>query len=439
MSKDPQPSKSIPNIDGRAEALKRRVLIAGGGIGGLALALSLQQLGVPCAVFEAAKDVKELGVGINILPHSARALMSLGLLGELDEIAIRTRELRYLNHLGQQVWAADCGLWAGHDTPQLSIHRGRLHGILWRAAQARLPAGALRNGHRLAGFFQDADGVTARFTLADGTDAEERGDVLVGADGIHSVLRGLLHPEDGGIRWQGSQLWRGVVDWPVLEGGDVMLIAADSMAKLTVYPIAEGRSAGTRLTNWVMNGKVASGAFPPARREDWSRQGKLEEVLPFAKRLRLPFLDVEALIRATPQFFEYPECDRDPLPWWTQGRVTLLGDAAHPMYPTGSNGAAQSILDARCLAELLSELAPEAALKAYEAERLPKTAEIVRSNRKGGPERVIDLVAERAPDGFTRLEDVITSAELAAIVGGYARLAGFALPVTHRPSSAGGC
>jgi 2-polyprenyl-6-methoxyphenol hydroxylase-like FAD-dependent oxidoreductase len=428
MNKNPQPIKSIPNIDGRAEALKRRVLIAGGGIGGLALALSLEQLGVPCTVFEAAKDVKELGVGINILPHSARALMSLGLLGELDDIAIRTRELRYLNHLGQQVWAADCGLWAGHDTPQISIHRGRLHGVLWRAAQARLRADALRKGHRLAGFVQDADGVTAHFTLTDGTEAEEHGDVLVGADGIHSVLRGLLHPEDGGIRWQGSQLWRGVVDWPVLEGGNVMLIAADSMAKLTVYPIAEGSSARTRLTNWVMNGKVASGAFPPSRREDWARLGKLEEVLPFAKRLRLPFLDVEALIRATPQFFEYPECDRDPLPWWTQGRVTLLGDAAHPMYPTGSNGAAQSILDARCLAKLLSELAPEAALKAYEAERLPKTAEIVRSNRRGGPERVIDLVAERAPDGFTRLEDVITSAELTAIVGGYARLAGFAPP-----------
>jgi 5-methylphenazine-1-carboxylate 1-monooxygenase len=423
-----QPSKISPKIEGRAEAIKHRVLIAGGGIGGLTLALSLHQLGIPCTVFEAANEVKELGVGINILPHSASVLRSLGLLEELDEIAIRTRELRYLNHLGQQVWAGECGLWAGHDTPQLSIHRGRLHGILWRAAQARLPAGALRNGHRLTGFSQDADGVTARFTRTEGADVEERGDVLVGADGIHSVLRGLLHPEDGGIRWQGSQLWRGVVDWPVLDSGNVMLIAAGSKAKLTIYPIAEGRSAGTRLTNWVMNGKVASGAFPPPRREDWSRPGKLEEVLPFAKRLQLPFLDVEALIRATPQFFEYPECDRDPLPWWTQGRVTLLGDAAHPMYPTGSNGAAQSILDARCLAKLLTQLAPEAALKAYETERLPKTAEIVRSNRKGGPERVMDLVADRAPDGFNCLEDVITPAELAAIVGGYARLAGFARP-----------
>jgi 2-polyprenyl-6-methoxyphenol hydroxylase-like FAD-dependent oxidoreductase len=429
MNKNYKAWPGSPENKGHVEVTGQRVLIAGGGIGGLTLALSLHQAGIPCTVFETATDVKELGVGINILPHGMRVFMALGLLAELDNVAIRTRELRYLNQLGQQLWAGERGLWAGHDAPQLSIHCGRLHGVLWRAAQTRLPAGALRNGHRLASFTQDADGVTARFTLADGSTTEERGDVLVGADGIHSVLRGLLHPLDGGLRWQGSQLWRGAVDWPVFEGGNTMVIAGDLMAKLTVYPIAEGRSLGTRLTNWIMNGKVASGAFPPPRREDWARPGKLEEVLPFAKRLRLPFLDVEALIRATAQFFEYPECDRDPLPWWTQGRVTLLGDAAHPMYPTGSNGAAQAILDAQSLAKLLSELAPEAALKAYEAERLPKTAEVVRSNRRGGPERVIEVVAERAPDGFSCLEDMITPAELAAMVGGYARLAGFADPV----------
>lgn len=428
MNKDHESSTGSPQNKGQDGSFNRRVLIAGGGIGGLTLALSLHQLGIPCTVFEAATEVAEIGVGLNILPHSARALDSLGLFGEIDDVAIRTRELRYVNHLGQQIWAGRCGLWGGHDTPQFSIHRGRLHRILWRAAQTRLPAGGLRNGYRLRGFAQGSDGVTARFTLADGTEAEEHGDVLVGADGIHSALRVLLHPDDGGIRWQGSQLWRGVVDWPAFEDGNVMLIAADSMAKLTVYPIAEGKSAGTRLTNWVMNGKVADGASPPPRREDWSRPGKLEEVLPFAQRLRLASLDVEALIRATPQFFEYPECDRDPLPWWTQGRVTLLGDAAHPMYPTGSNGSAQAILDARCLARLLSELAPEAALSAYDAERRLKTAEVVRNNRRGGPERVLDLVAERAPKGFNRLEDVITAAELTDIVGGYARLTGLATP-----------
>jgi 2-polyprenyl-6-methoxyphenol hydroxylase-like FAD-dependent oxidoreductase len=258
--------------------------------------------------------------------------------------------------------------------------------------------------------------------------------VLVGADGIHSVLRRLLHPNDGGIRWQGVQLWRGAVEWPVFETGDVMLIAADRMAKLTVYPIAQGRTAKTQLTNWVMHGQVATGEFPPPRREDWSRPGKLAEVLPFAGRLMLPFFGPEALIRATPDFFEYPQCDRDPLPWWMQGRVMLLGDAAHPMYPTGSNGASQAILDARCLSTLLAELSPEAALNAYKVERLPRTSDVVRSNRAGGPERVMDVVADRAPRGFARLEDVISPEEVAAVVGGYARLAGFADPGQRRQS-----
>jgi 2-polyprenyl-6-methoxyphenol hydroxylase-like FAD-dependent oxidoreductase len=404
------------------------VLIAGGGIGGLTLALSLHQVGIPCTVFEAAAEIKELGVGINVLPHGVCGLASLGLLPELDRVGIRTHELRYLSHRGQPIWAGKRGMWAGHDTPQFSIHRGKLHGVLWRAAKERLPGGALRNAHRLVGATQDANGVTARFALPDGTVTEVRGAVLVGADGIHSVLRKQLHPDDGGIRWQGVQMWRGAVEWPAFEGGDVMIMTADLVAKLVIYPIGEGKTAATRLTNWVMHGKVASGELPPPRREDWSRPGRLEDVLQFARRLRLPFLDIEALIRATPQYFEYPQCDRDPLPWWTHGRITLLGDAAHPMYPVGSNGASQAILDARCLAKLLSGLAPQAALKAYEAERLPMTAEIVRSNRNSGPERVMDVVAERAPDGFTRLEDVIAPKELAAIVGGYARTAGFADP-----------
>jgi 5-methylphenazine-1-carboxylate 1-monooxygenase len=426
-------SHAQPPPPPRAADEATHVLIAGGGVGGLTLALSLHQLGIPCTVFEAATEMKELGVGINILPHGVREMASLGLLPELDRVAIRTRELRYLTHLGQEVWVGKRGLWAGHDTPQFSIHRGSLHGVLWRAAQARLPDGAVRNGHRLVGFAQDATGVTARFILPDGTIAKERGAVLVGADGIHSILRGLLHPEDGGIRWQGVQMWRGAVDWPAFESGDVMFIAADLVAKLTVYPIAAGRTAATRLTNWVMHGKVATGELPPPRREDWSRPGKLEEVLQFARRLQLPFFDVEALVRATPQCFEYPQCDRDPLPWWTKGRVTLLGDAAHPMYPVGSNGASQAILDAHCLARLLSELTPEAALRTYEAERLPKTAEVVRSNREGGPERVLDVVAKRALDGFTRLEDVIAPEEVEAIVAGYARTAGFADPANPSP------
>lgn len=401
-----------------------QVLIAGGGVGGLTLALALHRRGIACTVFEAAETIRPLGVGINTLPHAIRELADLGLLPALDAVAVRTRELRYLNRFGQEIWVEPRGTWAGHDVPQFSIHRGHLHQVLWDAAQERLGAAALVSGARLAGFAQDAGGVTARF--ADGRSA--RGDVLVGADGIHSVLRAALHPEDGGIRWNGIQMWRGAVDWPEFEGGDTMIVAGDMTEKLVLYPIAAGSRPGTRLTNWVVCAQVGDPSRPPPRREDWSRPGRLEEVLPHVARFRIPFLDVGALVRATAEFWEYPMCDRDPLPWWTQGRVTLLGDAAHPMYPVGSNGASQAVLDARCLADLLAGGGAAAALAAYQAERLPKTAEIVRSNRRGGPERVVDVVSERAPDGFARLEDVIAREELAAIAGGYAAMAGFAAP-----------
>ena len=398
------------------------VLIAGGGVGGLALALMLHQRGIGCTVLEAAAEVKPLGVGINTLPHAIRELAALDLLPALDGVGIRTRELRYLNRFGQEIWKEPRGIWAGHEVPQFSIHRGHLHQVLWQAAEARLPKDALLRNARLQGVTQNANGITAH--LADGRSLS--GDVLIGADGIHSIIRAALHPDDGGIRWNGIQMWRGAMEWPAFEGGDTMIVAGDMKEKLVLYPIAPGASATTRLTNWVVCAQIGDASKPPPRREDWSRPGQLDEVLAHVARFRIPFLDVAALVRATPEFWEYPMCDRDPLPFWTQGRVTLMGDAAHPMYPVGSNGASQAVLDARCLADLLASHTPEAALAAYAAERLPKTAEIVRANRKGGPERVVDEVSARAPDGFARLEDVISREELATIAGGYAQMAGFA-------------
>ncbi len=403
------------------------VLIAGGGIGGLALALMLHAQGLACEVLEAATDIRPLGVGINVLPHSIRELAALGLLPRLDAAAIRTRRLTYMNHLGQRIWTEPRGLGAGHDVPQFSAHRGRLHRLLWDAAVERLGAGAVQAGWRLVGFRADSECVTARFAAPDGTAREVEGAALVGADGIHSWLRAHLHPGDSGVRWNGIQMWRGAVDWPAFDGGDAMVVAGDGVAKLVLYPIAPGTALGRRLTNWVIYARVAEAGTPPPGREHWSRLGRPEAFRHLAGRLALPFVDVEAMIAATPEIFEYPMCDRDPLPWWTHGRVTLLGDAAHPMYPVGSNGASQAILDARCLADCLAAQPAPAALRAYQAERLPATTGIVRSNRIGGPERVIDLVASRAPLGFADIGAVATKAELAEVVQGYARLAGFAV------------
>ena len=405
--------------------MQKPILIAGGGVGGLTLALMLHEQGIPCQVFEAARAVLPLGVGINVLPHSIRELAALGLLPLLDEIGIRTRRLTYANHLGQDIWSEPRGIHAGHDVPQFSLHRGRLQTMLWDTATARMGQAAPRSGMRLLDHGQDGDGVSARFQTPDGAIEVAEGAALVGADGIHSTLRAALHPDGGGICWNGISMWRGAVDWPAFDGGDSMVIAGDAVAKLVLYPIGPGETPGTRLTNWVIYARVGAQGEPPPGRESWSRPGRYEDFKHLAGRLKLPFIDAAAMIRATAEIFEYPMCDRDPLPWWTQGRVTLLGDAAHPMYPVGSNGASQAILDARCLAGLLAAKPAAEALMEYDSVRRPATAEIVRTNRMGGPERVIDLIASRAPDGFARLHDVATEAELTAIVRGYAQLAGF--------------
>jgi 2-polyprenyl-6-methoxyphenol hydroxylase-like FAD-dependent oxidoreductase/quercetin dioxygenase-like cupin family protein len=410
------------------------VLIVGGGIGGLATALTLAQRGVPCRVFEQSPEIRELGVGINTLPHAIGELAELGLLERLDAVGLRTYELIYMNRFGQEIWRELRGLDAGHPAPQFSIHRGALQGVLRDAVIERLGPGAISTGYRLTGFDQDGDGVTGRFVNASGALVETvRGGALVGADGIHSTVRASLTPGEGPPRWNGTMLWRGATDWPSFLTGRSMIIAGGMEAKVVVYPIAEGEVGHRRLTNWAVMVRTGVQDTLPPRREDWSRPGRLDEVLPHVQRFAVGEVDVTALIRSTPVFWEYPVCDRDPLDGWSRGRVTLLGDAAHAMYPVGSNGASQAILDARALADALADTDDVSeALRRYEVARLAPTSEIVHSNRGGGPEGVIDAVQARAPDGFDDIEAVLSHAEREAIVRGYARKAGFPVSVHDR-------
>ena len=404
-----------------------QVIIIGGGIGGLATALMLHARGIDCEIYEQSDAVRELGVGINTLPHAIRELAELGLLDRLDAVAVRTYELFYTNRFGQEIWREPRGTDAGYEYPQFSVHRGRLQGVIYDAVRSRLGESRIHTGHRLGAFAQDDAGVTAYFFDRNGSHrATARGDVLVGADGIHSAVREALYPNEGPARWSGSMLWRGAIDWPQFLTGRSMVIAGGMAAKLVIYPIAEGSRPNHRLTNWAVLVKIAEPGVAP-RKEDWSRLGRLEELMPHVQRFRIPYVDAKALIEASPEFWEYPLCDRDPLPRWSHGRVTLLGDAAHPMYPVGSNGASQAILDARCLADrVVGAEHPWHALWTYEQERLPMTAQVVRMNRKGGPEGVIDAVEERAPDGFSNVDDVLPFEQRKAIVRGYASTAGFA-------------
>jgi 2-polyprenyl-6-methoxyphenol hydroxylase-like FAD-dependent oxidoreductase len=412
------------------------VLIVGGGIGGVAAALTLHRAGIGATVFEQVREMRELGVGINTLPHAIKELAGLGLLPALDRAGIRTRELIYTNRFGQVVWHELRGTDAGYDTPQFSIHRGKLHTVLLDAARERLGANALRPGCRLVSFAERGERVVATFERRDGTGTfESEGDALIGADGIHSTVRAAFYPNEGPPIWNGTMLWRGATDWPVHVDGRTMVIAGGMAAKLVFYPIyADPAAPERRLTNWAVQARIADAAGLPPRREDWNRVGQLSEVEPFVRdRFRLDFVDPLALIHATETFYEYPMCDRDPLPQWSFGRATLLGDAAHPMYPVGSNGASQAILDAVALARHLSGGDVVAALAAYDAERRPMTSEIVLNNRKGGPEGVIDLLEQRAPDGFTDVDAVASYAEREAIVRGYASMAGFARDQVNAP------
>jgi len=407
-----------------------KALVIGGGIGGLATALCLHDKGIEVEVFERSREIRELGVGINTLPHAIKELADLGLLEALDAVAIRTHELIYTNRLGQEIWREPRGIDAGYDVPQFSIHRGRLQGVLYQAVRDRIGDQNIHTGHDCVDITQDDARATAHFaTRGEGEGTLERtGDIVIAADGIHSATRAKFYPDEGPPAWNGIMLWRGATEWHPFLTGRSMLIAGGMEAKLVLYPISNDTEDPDKvLMNWAVGAKLGDGSGPPPRREDWSREGQLDEVLPFVENVfKLDVLDAVELIRATPEFFEYPMCDRDPIPQWTFGRVTLLGDSAHPMYPVGSNGASQAILDARCLTDMLVEHDdPRAALKAYEAERVPVTTEIVETNRKGGPERVIDVVTQRAPDGFDKLEDVASQEELAAIVGGYSQLAGF--------------
>src|ERR1700757_3848099 len=411
-----------------------KAIVVGGGIGGLITALMLRARGLDCEVFEQADSIREPGAGITTRPHAIRELAGIGLLDRLDEVAVRTYELFYLTRHGQQVWHEKRGLDAGHEVPQFSIHRGRLQGVIHQAVVERLGADAIHTGCRLGSFTQDEGGVTAYFFDRSGSHTHTaRGDILIGADGIHSKVRQMLFPEEGPPIWNGLMLWRGATDWPTFLTGRSMIIAGGLNAKAVVYPIAEGSSPASRLTNWAVLVKVNDGGEPPRRRADWSNLGRREEVMPYVSGFSIPQVDFAALVNATPEFWEYPCCDRDPLPYWSSGRVTLLGDAAHPMYPVGSNGASQAILDARFLADSLARSEhPRQALAAYEKQRLPMTADVVASNRRGGPEGVIDAVEQLAPQGFTDIDSILSYEQREAIVRGYAAKAGFAARVVSR-------
>jgi 2-polyprenyl-6-methoxyphenol hydroxylase-like FAD-dependent oxidoreductase len=403
------------------------VVIVGAGIGGLTLALSLHQVGIAARIFESVDKLEPLGVGINLLPHAVRELSELGLADALAEAAIPTSTLSYFSKRGQLSWSEPRGRSAGYDWPQFSIHRGELQMILFSAVLDRLGPDAVRTGHHFTDFAETDGGVRADFIerRSSAPRAAAEGALLIGCDGIHSALRAKFVANEGPPKWNGAILWRGVTESVPFLDGRTMIMAGHERQKFVCYPISRRAfEDGRAVVNWIAELKYD--ADHDWRREDWNRAGRLDDFLPQFESWQFDWLDVPALIRGARACFEYPMVDRDPLPTWGAGRVTLLGDAAHPMYPIGSNGASQAILDARVLTREIRAHGPTPeALAAYQAERNPATARIVLANRANGPEQVMQLVEQRAPSGYGRIEDVLSLAEMEDAAAGYKRLAGF--------------
>jgi 2-polyprenyl-6-methoxyphenol hydroxylase-like FAD-dependent oxidoreductase len=402
------------------------ILIVGGGIGGLTAALSFHQIAVEARVFESVAEPKGLGVGINILPHAARELIELGLGDRLEAIGVRTATLAYYSKHGKLIWEEPRGMAAGYKWPQFSVHRGELRELLSEAVKERLGAEAILTGHHFFDLTENPTGVTAEFVDRQSGNlvGGHEGALLVAADGIHSAVRAKFYPDEGPPKWNRSVLWRGVTMRAPFRDGRTMVMVGHEAQKLVCYPISPVGSDGLQMINWVAELRLP--VEYEWRRESYNRRARLGDFLPAFEDWTFDWLDVPRLIRDALYVYEYPMVDRDPLDRWTFGHATLLGDAAHPMYPIGSNGASQAILDARVIAKAILEHGEmPAALEAYEADRRPATSRLVDLNRKNGPDQVMQIVEERAPGGFSRIDDVIPLSEREAIAAGYKKAAGF--------------
>ena len=406
-----------------------RVIIAGGGIGGLATALTLHQIGVPCTVFEAVRDMRPLGVGINLQPNAVRELYDLGI-GEadLDSVGVPAKEWALVGLNGNDIYSEPRGLKAGYNWPQYAVHRGQFHQLMYRKVIERIGTDAVRLGSRVTGYRKNADGgVVAFVEHADSTTSEQSGVLLIGADGIHSAIRAQMQPAQPPIHWGGAIMWRGTTLARPIRSGASFVGLGTHRQRVVFYPISQpDPKTGLALINWIAETTLDNSEG--WKQTGWFRQVEVADFVHSFDKWVWDWFDVPSFLKQADVAFENPMIDRDPVPTWRDGPVALMGDAAHAMYPTGSNGASQAIVDARVLgAAMVAHGVTADALAAYDEQLCGPISQLVLRNRGAGPFGLLNMVDERCGGTFDTIDDVIPPKERADFMAGYKAAAGFAI------------
>ncbi len=402
------------------------IAIVGAGPAGLVAALQLHARGISARIYEAVGELRPLGVGVDIKPYGVQELDGIGLRAEFEAMSVDAQESLFFNHHGQEIYAERCGTHMGYLYPQRFVHRGYLQMMLYRAVVDRLGEDAVVTGARTVSYESDAEGATIHLEHRDGTTSTVSADVVIAADGIKSAVRRQMHPTSADPKYSGITMWRGTtVMEPFKTGGTILHIGDPRVASMIVYPIADDfEGTGKTLVNWVVE------ATRDESVEDWNQRGTVDEIVHLFDDTDLPFLDVQRMLRDAHEVLLFPLIDHDPLDTWLDGRVALLGDAAHAMYPRGGNGVCQAFVDARVIAEHLATAAdPDEALRAYQAARLEPVNRLVLANRGEAYEVIRRMVAERT-DGkpFDDIEAVLPLAEADEIFSRYHALVGMPRP-----------
>ena len=418
-----------------------RVIFAGGGIGGLSLALTLHQIGVPCVVVEASSEMRPLGVGINVQPNAVRELLETGIeLSDLDSIGVPALEWALVGLNGKEVYAEPRGLEAGYKWPQYAAHRGQLLMMLYNKVIERLGRDAVILSSRVTGYKKTEDGVTAFLRSSGDRQTELQGRLLIGADGIHSAVRAQMHPGQPPIHWGGAVMWRGTAQVKPMRTSSSFIGLGTHQHRMVIYPISASEKDGTALVNWIAEFTVDNA--DGWQQDGWFREVEIDHFIHHFEDFQYDWLDVPAMLRSADCAYENPMIDRDPVPTWIDGPVALMGDAAHAMYPTGSNGASQAIVDARVIgANMLKHGVTAAALAAYDDQLCSKISEVVLRNRGAGPFGLLNLLDERCGGVFDDIEEVLPGEERREFMARYKQAAGFAMeqlnesPPTIAPGS----